>query len=181
MAKKLNNKQHAFTLLELLIVMVILALLAGMGLMAFGTIQMKSRDSRRKQDLSGVSKALELYHNDFGNYPASDSGLIMGCGAGGTSACNWGGPWTETTNNTIYMSMLPMDPAANQNYYYHQINNNSYYLFARLENEDDIDAAVTVTDNPGFYQGVYTCGGAVGTGCNYLIMSTNVITIPSVL
>ena len=176
MQKPLANKQRAFTLLELLIVMVILALLAGLGLMSFGTIQMKSRDSRRKQDLANVSKALETYYNDYGEYPASANGLIAGCGTDGAENCSWGSPWTDD-QSTLYMSALPQDPASNQNYFYHQVNKNSYYLFTRLENELDKDAA-TDAGSPSYYDG-YFCDGA-SLGCNYVIMSTNVSDKPAI-
>ncbi len=177
MQKLPTNKQRAFTLLELLIVMVILALLAGLGLMSFGTIQMKSRDSRRKQDLANVSKALETYYNDYGKYPASVDGLIVGCGAGGAEHCKWGSPWMDD-KNTLYMSVLPQDPASNQRYFYDWVNNNSYYLFARLENDLDNDAAINDDDKPSYYTD-YFCDGA-SLGCNYVIMSTNLIAKPKV-
>lgn len=176
MQKLPTNKQRAFTLLELLIVMVILALLAGLGLMSFGTIQMKSRDSRRKQDLANVSKALETYYNDYGKYPVSAGGLIAGCGAGGAENCNWGSPWTDD-KNTLYMNALPQDPASNQKYFYKWVTNNSYYLFARLENDLDNDAAKNAS-GPSFYTG-YFCDGS-SLGCNYVIMSTNVSAKPAI-
>lgn len=175
MQKLPTNKQRAFTLLELLIVMVILALLAGLGLMSFGTIQMKSRDSRRKQDLANVSKALETYYNDYGEYPASVDGLIAGCGTGGAENCSWGSPWTDD-KSTLYMSALPRDPVGNQNYFYHRINN-GYYLFARLENELDGDVA-TDAGSPSYYDGYFCDGGSLG--CNYLIMSTNLSAKPAI-
>lgn len=176
MQKLPTNKQHAFTLLELLIVMVILALLAGLGLMAFGTIQMKSRDSRRKQDLANISKVLETYYNDYGEYPASADGQIAGCGIGGAENCSWGSAWTDD-RGTLYMSALPQDPAGNQNYFYHRVDDNSYYLFARLENELDNDAAKNGS-NPSYYAGYFCDGGSLG--CNYVIMSTNLSAKPAI-
>lgn len=176
MQKPQKKQQRAFTLLELLIVMVILAILAGLGLMAFGTVQMKSRDSRRKQDLVNISKALETYYNDYREYPASNTvGNIVAC-VDGSFACRWGDPWQDD-KGTLYISALPQDPSSNQNYFYDQIDDNSYYLFARLENELDKDVAVN-GGNPSFYDG-YFCDGA-SLGCNYVIMSTNLIDKPAV-
>jgi prepilin-type N-terminal cleavage/methylation domain-containing protein len=179
MQKKSKNKHKAFTLLELLIVMIILALLAGLGLMAFGTIQMKARDSRRKQDLVGISKALDTYYNDYGVYPDTDgSGNILGCGTNGIEPCSWGDVW-EDDNNTLYMTALPQDPSESQNYYYHRIDEDSYYLFARLENELDKEAAVDASDDPTSYTG-YFCDNGGTIGCNYVIMSTNLADKPAV-
>ena len=176
MQKLPAKNQRAFTLLELLIVMVILALLAGLGLMSFGTIQMKSRDSRRKQDLANISKALETYYNDYGEYPASVGGLIAGCDQDGAEKCGWGGPWIDD-KGTLYMSALPQDPARNQNYFYYLLNDNSYYLFARLENELDGDAAKNA-NKPSYYTGYFCDGGSLG--CNYLVTSTNLNLKPNI-
>ena len=178
MTKTAKKKQRAFTLLELLIVMIILALLAGLGLMAFGTIQKKSRDSRRKQDLINISKSLETYYNDWGTYPDSDNGAIVGCGPGTSLACNWGEPWLNTDNNTLYMSALPQDPVSDWNYFYLQNSDSSYYLFAYLENELDPDVAVDVNGDLSFYLNT-DCDGS-GLGCNYVIMSSNLISKPAI-
>lgn len=176
MKKFFYKKQRAFTLIELLIVMIILAILSGLGLMAFGTIQMKSRDSRRKQDLASISKALDVYYNDYGVYPESSGGVIYGCGIGGAEACTWGSAW-EDDKGSLYMSALPVDPDVSHTYYYHQVSDHSYYLFARLENELDSEVPVNA-GNPSFYTG-YFCDGA-SLGCNYVVMSTNLVNKPAV-
>jgi len=174
--QKTKNKK-AFTLIELLVVMAIIAILSSLGLMGFGTVQMKSRDSRRKQDLANISKALDVYYNDYGVYPASNSnGAILGCGAGGISSCTWGDAWQDD-KGTLYMTALPVDPDVSHTYYYHQLDDHSYYLFARLENEQDNDIAMSGT-TPSFYTG-YFCDGAT-LGCNYVVMSTNLVSKPPV-
>ena len=177
MLPKSKNNHHAFTLIELLVVMAIIAVLSGLGLMGFGTIQVKSRDSRRKQDLASISKALDTYYNDYGVYPGDTNGYIWGCGLDGIHICNWGDPWQDG-NGTLYMNSLPQDPASNQHYLYDRVSDHSYYLFARLENELDGDAAVNAAGDPSFYTG-YVCD-ATSLGCNYVIMSTNLTKKPAV-
>jgi prepilin-type N-terminal cleavage/methylation domain-containing protein len=181
MSKKTSKKQRlssAFTLLELLVVMIILALLAGIGLISFGTVQQKSRDSSRKQDLASISKALELYHNDFGFYPNSSAidGKILACGVDALEACEWGEVWLNSTDDTLYMNILPKDPLANWKYFYLQ-ENNGYYLFARLENEEDPSVAVS-GGNPAFYADTDCVGES--DSCNYVIKSTNLIEEPTI-
>lgn len=178
MQKPQKKQQRAFTLLELLIVMVILAILAGLGLMAFGTVQMKSRDSRRKQDLVNISKALETYYNDYREYPASNAfGNIVACGDG-SFACRWGDPW-QLNNGTLYTSQLPQDPIENNSYFYiSDPANNGYYLFAFLENEED-PGVVMDGGSPTFYLGP-NCQNANDT-CNYVIQSSNLVTQPEII
>ena len=61
--------KKGFTLIELLVVIAILGLLATVGLSSFRTSQLKGRDSKRKSNLSQIQKALEMYYNDYGQYP----------------------------------------------------------------------------------------------------------------
>lgn len=174
--QKTKNKK-AFTLIELLVVMAIIAILSGLGLMGFGTVQQKSRDSRRKQDLANISKALDVYYNDYGVYPASNSnGAILGCGAGGAGVCHWGDAWKDD-KGTLYMTALPVDPDVSHTYYYRQLDDHSYYLFARLENELDSEVPV-FGGSPSFYSGFFCDGAALG--CNYVIMSTNLVSKPPI-
>lgn len=160
--------QHGFTLVELMLVMVIMAILALIGLNTFMGSQKRSRDSRRKGDLTQVSKALEMYFNDNGRYPSSGiGGTIQGC-SGGTVDCAWGGQFADTTKNpdTIYMQKLPADPQ-NYSYTYESDGNGTFYrLYARLENKDD--TAVQVGGVPQVYTA--TCGSIA---CNYVIVSPN--------
>lgn len=175
-----HQKQSAFTLLELLVVMAILAILAGLGLRAFGTAQEKARDNRRKQDLASVVKALDTYYNDYGQYPGSNSGQIVGCGTNGTQLCSWGQAW-ENDKGTLYMTQLPQDPIQDFSYYYLKLivgGQEGYYLFAFLENERDPAAARDGVD-PAFYA-TTNCQNAVDT-CNYVVKSTNLVTDPNLI
>jgi type II secretion system protein G len=162
-------KKNGFTLIELLIVIVIIGILAAIGLATFTSSQMKSRDAKRKADLQQVSRALELYYNDKGQYPADDgSGNIMGCGAGAITACTWGSltvPFSNTTTGTIYMTKLPADPSQ-YTYYYVATpvlgRHPQYQLYARLENLQDQSIIVSG----------YNC--ATGVKCNYGVSSSNI-------
>jgi prepilin-type N-terminal cleavage/methylation domain-containing protein len=179
-----KSKQKAFTLLELLVVMAIMALLVGLGLRTFGTVQQKSRDGRRKQELQSISKSLELYYNDFKHYPLSFGGKIMGCGAGAAEECAWGGVWQNSSNQTMYMSILPQDPGGNQYFYLADVEGNSYSLFTYLENLEDSQVVLGSGGEPGYYSST-NCriiGGALTPNtCNYLIKSTNLTTTPAVV
>lgn len=65
-------KKNGFTLIELLVSMGIIAVLTGMAVFNFNQARMRARDVQRKNDLSQMQKALELYKNDNGGiYPDS--------------------------------------------------------------------------------------------------------------
>lgn len=177
--KKKYQKQYGFTLLELLIVMLIIGLLAGLGLSSFMTVQKKSRDSRRKQDLVNVTKALEVYYNDWGQYPAAvdDGGIykLQACGTSAVATCTWGEPW-QGEDGMLYMSELPSDPSEGLYYAYQTNGNGGYYLYAHLENENDPDIATDASGDVSNYPNI-NCG--VGNNCNYVIMSSNLTEKPS--
>jgi len=168
--KNMVQKKHGFTLIELMVVIVILGILTSIGIFAFISSQVKSRDSKRKTDLAQVAKALEMYANDNnGSYPAATNGLIRGCGTRSTAVadCVWGEPFTQNvdfsngTSTITYMTKLPKESVSTRTYYYETVSS-GYRLYARLENLED--AAIL-----GEYD--IDCGTAVD--CNYVITSSN--------
>jgi type II secretion system protein G len=177
------RKRRGFTLIELLIVMILLALLTFMGIGTYLSSQRKSRDTRRKNDLQEVARALEMYVNDAGGYPASDaSGNMLACN--GTNACAWGDSWYKSEGNrmTTYMQNLPKDPSGRLRYWYYKIPNVTAYLFlARLENTDDsvydpnlesIRISQTTLISP-------NCGASVHENCTYVLRSVNLTPTPT--
>ena len=179
-----KSPQRAFTLLELLVVMAILALLVALGLRTFGSVQQKSRDNKRRQDLLSISKALELYYNDFRRYPESLDGKIMGCGAGAIEECVWGDVWQDSDKEMLYMSKIPQDPGGNQYFYLAEADGTAYQLFAYLENTEDSSVVLNEAGVPAYYSG--TSCRTIDTvllvnTCNYIIMSSNLTTGPAVV
>jgi len=150
------NSHKAFTLMELLIVVTIIGILTVIGLGSYRSSQAKARDTKRKADISNVSKALTMYYNDHGRFPEANDGEIMGAA--------WGGEFSSL-EGVIYMKKLPSDPINNVEYIYETDENGSYYrLYTILENPNDA-----------VYE-IYQC--AEGEECNYCIASSNKSCIP---
>jgi len=147
-----KTAKSGFTLIELLVVVVILGILAAVGLGQFYTAQKRGRDAQRKENLSSITKALEMYYNDYEQYPVS---LV------------WGEEFKDA-QETVYMKQLPKDPADNFQYYYETDADGSYYkLYALLEHSEDIDKG-------GPYTSADDCQTAAGEqDCNYCIASSN--------
>lgn len=75
-------KQKGFTIVELLIVIVVIAILAAITIVAYNGIQQRARDTQRKNDLAQIAKALQLYKVDNGTHAGAGSG----CGSGGAGS-----------------------------------------------------------------------------------------------
>jgi len=65
----MRKTTSGFTIVELLIVIVVIAILAAISIVAYNGIQARARDNIRYQDVKSITKALELYKVDTGNYP----------------------------------------------------------------------------------------------------------------
>lgn len=142
--RNLVNVQ-AFTLIELLIVIVILGVLATVALVNFKSSQVKSRDVERKSNTKQIATALEAYYSDHGAYPLSgtggDLGKIVGCTCGVTPvACQWGTDPREfcDQSSTVYMQVVPSDPTETPPFCYLTDASGSYFkLYGKLENAND--------------------------------------------
>lgn len=64
------TKKRGFTLIELLVVISIIGLLSSVVLASLNTARIKARDTSRLSALHQLQTALELYHSQYGQYPA---------------------------------------------------------------------------------------------------------------
>lgn len=167
---KFKNRA-GFTLVELLVVMAVMEVMVG-GLFLIlnpGAQMGKARDAKRKAELVDLQKALEVYYQDYGRYPASIAGTYRITGV------NWGGAWGT------YMERVPVDPTSpTRKYVYytpntgHCANYQCYYLYANLETNNDPQLCFPATGAP--------CNSAAGFAdkcgdtshqCNYGVSSSN--------
>ncbi len=70
-----KNKQSGFTIVELLIVIVVIAVLASITVAVFNGIQGKAKFTKINSELLAVRKSIEMYHAENGTYPPT--GTIM--------------------------------------------------------------------------------------------------------
>ncbi len=152
--KRTRKGTSAFTLLELMIVIVILGVLAGLISGNFINSLKKGRDTRRKEDLQNIQKALELYYEDKKAYPNTNQ-LIFGSPLCETNPCG---------STKTYMQLIPKDtnPACN---YYYVSDGTQYQLYSYLENDQD--------QGPGVKQSGYSnsCGTCT---CKFGVSSSNI-------
>jgi len=122
--------KFGFTLVELLITIAIVGLMSSVvAIVAIVPNLQRGKDNRRKTDLESIRAALEIYHNSNRIYPALSS------------------------LSSDYISNVPDDPDANQDYYYSSAGQ-TYVICAKLYTPGSSPCPV-----------VATCGSA--GNCNY--------------
>ena len=92
----MRNKR-GFTLIELLVVIAIIGVLASVVLASLNEAREKARDATRKQSLTEVANALQLYWLENNNMVETGSG----CGYSGN-----GNGWLSYTNGTTYPNSI---------------------------------------------------------------------------
>lgn len=89
-----NVRKNGFTLLELMIVLVIIGLLAGIiGPNLFKNLE-KSEKTTAKAQIDAYVKALDQYRVDIGSYPTSSEGLAALINAP-SGVQRWNGPYIK--------------------------------------------------------------------------------------
>lgn len=83
------NKQRGFTIVELLIVIVVIAILAAIVIVAYNGVQANAQQSKMRSDLLEVQKLVENYATINGSYPVTAANLNP----------NWGTTTARTDAN----------------------------------------------------------------------------------
>ena len=176
------NKK-AFTLVELIVVITILAIL---GTIAFISLQWYSRDARdstRISDISAIKTSLELFHLWAGKYPLPDDTFNV--------EYSWSTVWTQwlfgdtATNNVDKLDKKPVDPLTEKEYTYSVTSTKQEYQLAGLLEWTDL------AFNPEMLNWAYawdTIATAIVTGnYNWVLFKTlswatcEVLSVPSII
>ena len=114
-----HKQQSGFTIVELLIVIVVIAILAAISIVAYNGIQARARDNIRKTDLAQLAKSTKLYAVDKGDHAQIGCGFDTATSAGyeGSGWLNSDydstGPYTSINNCLItsgHLSKALIDP-----------------------------------------------------------------------
>ena len=72
----MRRSQRGFTLIEVLIVMVIITILAGISVAMYGPALTRSREAVLKEDLHDMREAIDAYHADKNKWPPTLDALV---------------------------------------------------------------------------------------------------------
>jgi len=129
--------RKAFTLVELLITVAIIAILSGITAVSYASVQLRARDAQRKNDLAQVKLALSNYFTQGTPtvYPAAAVAVTI----------NNSNDALTTALKPNYIKDMPLDPRNTGNNVYKYVSQNgptgsanrSFILYATLENRED--------------------------------------------
>ena len=130
-----RNDRNAFTLIELMLVVIIIGALVAMVMPRLAGRGEQARVATAKADIqTNIATALKLYELDNGSFPSTDEGLNALLSKP-SSASNWNGP---------YLERKPLDPWG-RGYNYkspgeHRMADYDLYSFGNdgLESQDDV-------------------------------------------
>ena len=131
-----RNGRRAFTLIELLLVLVILGVLALVVVPKFAGRSEEARKTAAQTDISMLEGQLDIFEQDCGRYPSNDEALSA-LTSQPPNAPKWKGPYIKRG--------VPKDPWGNEYVYRYPgtHNPNSYDLYSLgpdgREGQDDID------------------------------------------
>jgi len=100
-----SRRREAFTLVEVLLVIVIIGMIAGIAVPQIGGNLEKAREKKAYSEISNLANACDLYEMDVSKYPNSLNDLVTNPGAEG-----WNGPYLKK-------SVVPKDPWAKEYQY----------------------------------------------------------------
>ena len=104
----LGRRRRAFTLIEMLVVVLILAILAALIVPRVINRTSDAKSAKAKADIATLGSLLQQYRLDNDKYPSSEQGL-MALRAQPGDAPNWKGPYSSKD--------IPADPWQNEYLY----------------------------------------------------------------
>ena len=99
-----RSRRRGFTLIEVMLVLAILVVMAGMAVMAYGPMQRRANIRAAKTQIGLLKTPLQSFDMAIGSYPTTSQGLESLRTVPGDLAnpAKWDGPYIE--------SSVPLDP-----------------------------------------------------------------------
>jgi prepilin-type N-terminal cleavage/methylation domain-containing protein len=131
-----SQKPKAFTLVELIVSITILAILWTIAFISMQWYSKSSRDSVRISDLSSIKTTFELFHIDAWKYPIPTDWYNV--------TYSWWLVWSQwifwesTFTNISKLNKIPKDPLTGKEYTYSLLNTKQEYELAWIMESDSL-------------------------------------------
>lgn len=131
-----KQKTQAFTLVELIVVITILAILWTIAFISLQWYSTQARDSVRISDLSKMKSALELFQLEAGKYPLPSDGTVITYS--GATAWTQGSFWETVYSAVSKLDKIPTDPLSDKKYAYSTTSTRLEMQLAGVMEGDDL-------------------------------------------
>ena len=130
----MKKSKSGFTIVELAVVIVVIAILATIILVSYNRVQAQSRDARRLSDVADIQKAMELYYSDNGVYPfeTGSTGSAIDSSWYSSGDASWNKLKSKLTKA---IDQLPVDPKNKTNGRPYDSDGYAYGIFVTHNNE----------------------------------------------
>lgn len=169
----MNQNSRGFTIVELLIVIIVIAILTAVGIVAYSGVQSRAHDAAIKGDFRKIMTKLQIYKVETGSYPHDINGNASG-------GCSTVSPEIKSILSTIdiKLSTGSYDTSiANTNLLYIASNDGEHFalLAYALGNPtyyiSDRQTAAAIYDDDGTSQTRYPGGTSCGIADNIGVSS----------
>ncbi len=179
------NKQRikAFTLVELIVVITILAILGTIAFISLQWYSKDARDSTRISDMSTMKSALELYNLDAGKYPVPTNWEDITY-SGSVVWTQWIF-WETVYANLSKLDKIPLDPTTDKEYTYSTTGNKYEYQLWGIMEGDTISMNNSWIDNS--FASLETATAYVSGNYNWIMLKSltwttcNILALPSII
>ncbi|HEY0965041.1 MAG TPA: prepilin-type N-terminal cleavage/methylation domain-containing protein [Candidatus Saccharimonadales bacterium] len=120
-----SDRKLGFTIVELLVVIVVIAILAAVSIFAYNGVQTRAENAKTLAAIDQYAKALRIYKTNTGDYPLAGGGFQYGCiaesgscgmvgGTAGTDCAGVANSSVNTTLNTAIKTVVANIPAVSE-------------------------------------------------------------------
>jgi len=121
--------RRAFTLIELLIVVAIIAILAAIAVPNFLEAQTRAKIATVLSDFRTLRTGMESYRIDFSKYPVDYNYWWSGSPGNINGVANDFGTWTQLTTPVAYLTSVLYTPFVAKNYHHNPFGPKEVYIY----------------------------------------------------
>lgn len=140
MLMSIANKRSGFTIIELVVVIVVIVILSAVSIVVYTGVREEARDSERKAELEILASAIDKYYQRNGHYPMSSGWCTQISNTASGYDAAFAAELAPYLEDMVYD---PLFKGTYQGYFYRNVSDTSYYLYAELEGDDLADDGFT--------------------------------------
>ena len=180
----MNKQKQAFTLVELVVVIIILAILGTIAFISLQWYGANARDSVRVSDLSNIRTSLDLFQLDAWKYPLPTEHFEVT--HSWSEVWKQGIFWESTFTNIKKLDKIPVDPLTEKPYAYSILNTKQSYQLGWII-ESELTVFSPVISNNSFAEDKTLASALVVWNYGWIMTKTvsgslcNVLAVPSII